>query len=1330
MKKLLLVCIFLVPHFFSKAQCLSGSYTIGGIGANFNTIGNAVNALKLYGVCGPVIFNINDGIYNEAVVIDSITGSSAINTVIFQSASNNYNNVIISQVASSGLPLELVGPDNITFKSITLKTTVTAYNNGVMIYSAKCNYLTFDSVQFIGYKIQNSTNANYHTSYKNCIFQANLILQMPNGTALPDNRFSVTACVFQGTYVILQNTDSITINGNWFNLALPPGNSLNAINLNGCASHASVQNNYVQGSYSQGIYISSSSGTATSPILVANNSVAGTKGMETGIALSGANYVTCVYNSCLITDSASYSEPFFTEYGNYLNLKNNVFANLAGGALLELITLPSNDTIDYNIYYTRPHDTSQIMLGYNYVSLANYQASTGQDAHTKFINPLFYSNADLHYNNDTLNGLATPLPYVLYDIQGKPRNAIHPNPGAFEAPADTVFDAIHKDLIVKATNPTLSVGSNTVSVSVLDSAIFNPNSYYLYKGTIDTIDFSYKINNNAWITEQWIGSLALQQNLTYNFNSTLAIPRGSLYNLTVMAKIHSASLQDVNLSNNTLRKQITIPMSGTYLVGGSNYDFISLDTAMATINLCHETAPVIFSVAPGQYNFYTPAGSDTLLITSQSGLNTDVVLLCGQLHIDNLSLKKLTLIGNNYGNSAQYADMGIEVSSLKLTVDSCLVTSLSNSVTPPNGFCILGSSNIAITHNIFKNLGIGVVYQSVQYVNGASYYFGNGHNISYNTFDSIPTAFKLDGCTNCFQYFNPADSIRFHHNSITNATTGIYIQNTNNALLRIYANKITKPFGSSNPCNLYIDQSNSAILLYNNFLSGNSKAAYAITGINNDTTYPMTSVILSNSQNISLLNNSIYGNLLGSQCTTIVVKNNCFFNDTMPCFYYDMMTNLSSDYNNYYTQGKYLGSGDMVNNVPANYYGAMIQTIDSLTAIMQTDSHSVSYNPYYYSNTDLHSNSMFLKGKALPNAYVTVDIDNDPRNATAPDIGADEINLVNDVVWPGDANADSKADNTDLLSIGLYTGSTGTARPSAGNNWAPYAASNWGQIQYNGVDYKHADCDGNGTVNDDDTLAIVQNFNQYHNTNMRLSAPPTVNSTGNDLYFVMPNPKPSYNSGDTIYADIWLGSTTWPITSIYGIAFSVQTDTGIITANSFKLKLPASWLGTPHLNSYTFSKAIEQASTAYAAHVRNNHTGTSGYGKIASVYFVFNGNPNATSIPLSFLNVTAVDVNGNYLTVTAHNNDATNYNALDIQNLTQQQNSIIYPNPAQNNFTIELSSNEKHQLQLFDISGKQILSQSISGTTTIEASLLENGVYFIQLKNSSGASTKKIIVQH
>ncbi|HXD94227.1 MAG TPA: FG-GAP-like repeat-containing protein [Bacteroidia bacterium] len=77
---------------------------------------------------------------------------------------------------------------------------------------------------------------------------------------------------------------------------------------------------------------------------------------------------------------------------------------------------------------------------------------------------------------------------------------------------------------------------------------------------------------------------------------------------------------------------------------------------------------------------------------------------------------------------------------------------------------------------------------------------------------------------------------------------------------------------------------------------------------------------------------------------------------------------------------------------------------------------------------------------------------------------------------------------------------------------------------------------------------------------------------------------------------------------------------------------------------------------------------------------------------------------------------------------TQHSTFHIYPNPAQNNFTVEVSNNDKQTLSVFDINGKLILSQTIYSTTNIDASTFNAGVYSLNITNTQGTLTKKLVI--
>jgi hypothetical protein len=68
----------------------------------------------------------------------------------------------------------------------------------------------------------------------------------------------------------------------------------------------------------------------------------------------------------------------------------------------------------------------------------------------------------------------------------------------------------------------------------------------------------------------------------------------------------------------------------------------------------------------------------------------------------------------------------------------------------------------------------------------------------------------------------------------------------------------------------------------------------------------------------------------------------------------------------------------------------------------------------------------------------------------------------------------------------------------------------------------------------------------------------------------------------------------------------------------------------------------------------------------------------------------------------------------------------VYPNP--NNGTFIVETNSPETLQVFNISGKVVLSQIINGTTTIDASKLSEGVYNINITGNEGTINRKLVI--
>jgi hypothetical protein len=104
---------------------------------------------------------------------------------------------------------------------------------------------------------------------------------------------------------------------------------------------------------------------------------------------------------------------------------------------------------------------------------------------------------------------------------------------------------------------------------------------------------------------------------------------------------------------------------------------------------------------------------------------------------------------------------------------------------------------------------------------------------------------------------------------------------------------------------------------------------------------------------------------------------------------------------------------------------------------------------------------------------------------------------------------------------------------------------------------------------------------------------------------------------------------------------------------------------------------------------------------------------------------------GNYSNTNKVINVVSNGNCTStgIEQVSLTANQInIYPNPAQNNFTIETTSTEKQTLNIFDVNGNLVLQQTIQNKTAIDVSNLSNGVYYASIINKNSTTTQKLII--
>jgi hypothetical protein len=344
--------------------------------------------------------------------------------------------------------------------------------------------------------------------------------------------------------------------------------------------------------------------------------------------------------------------------------------------------------------------------------------------------------------------------------------------------------------------------------------------------------------------------------------------------------------------------------------------------------------------------------------------------------------------------------------------------------------------------------------------------------------------------------------------------------------------------------------------------------------------------------------------------------------------------------------------------------------------------------------------------------------------------------IINSTVWPGDANNDSLANNYDLLPIGLFYYQTGSPRSGISNAWQAYPASDWGTNETNGSDIKHADCNGDGVIDDNDTLAVNLNFSSAHaftgpNSNLVRTSDP-------DLYFTTSNAV--YLPGDYVSVDVMIGKSAIPAANIYGIAFNIGYDASLVVPGSETILYPNSWLGNPSGDAIKFAKIDAGINTAFAAETRIDHLNRNGYGKIATFSFqVSFAIASVTNMNFVFNSYSANDSVGNPISF----NSSPHGVLIDpaATGISAQDNNsaiAIYPNPYSDYTTISysLKSQSKVAIEIYNSLGEKVQQLAnaiqIGGAHRYDFSAKQNGyapgIYFVKI-NIDGITTMKRIVE-
>ncbi|SEW20580.1 gliding motility-associated C-terminal domain-containing protein [Chitinophaga sp. YR573] len=1036
----------------------TGVYTINkGAAAsatNYVSFTAASQALQC-GITGPVVFNVvaNSGPYNEQLILDSIKGSSAVNTVTFN---GNGNTIAFSSINSfERSVIKLRSTDHVIIDSLVIDATGTGtYGYGVQllnnadsnvvsrckitvptVYNSGSEYTGIAITGAEDYAGSTGSNCDGNTIKNNTItggdggitlmgYYAGII----KGNTIANNDIRD----FYRVGIYITGVSNTLISGN--KISRPTRTDLNSFVGIVSDGHSGlvIENNRIfnpcgadPSAYASftGIEMDRSDDNNPTENVVRNNVIynVNTTGSIDAIYTNGSDNTLYYHNTIDVNLPAVANTSGvngFVLYGDVTRMiiRNNLVRITRGGTgektAMNAMNKVDGITLDNNNYSVKGGVVNYIGRTDNiaYTTLAGWKAASLQEAHSTNVEPVYadVTNGNLAPVISPLDNTGTPVP-VSKDINGVTRSTTTPDMGAFEIsiPACAAPPVAGTTVVVPATGACLG---DSVKLSLTGNTTGGTQTYQWQ---------SAKSATGPWTDFgdlQYIPETIIALTFSNYFRCGVTCGGTTVYSAPASVNMNAAFQSGFYTINPALPAGVT--------------NFQTFNAAVAALE-CGITGNVTFLVSPGTYNeqvrMHHVAGSGVnarVAFTSANNDATSVTLTYAAVDpgdnyvltldsADYVTYNAITLKadGPDYGRVIYMAGATSHDSLTNNTIIAPVATFSTPDIAGIYADQFTGIDNV-IKGNTIQNGDNGIWLAGV---NQQTYY--HDHVIDSN---------KISGAYSNGIYTMLSNHLKINNNTVDlNApgygVSGIFVQ-YGDSICTVTHNHITINNAHSPAYGINFTYSGASIAGSGSIegntilaLNGNTSDLYGIyTGnnqflnaVNNVVSIKTTSSVASGlyvqgEENASYTNNSIYNTsptsgtkntaaYLRQSKPTVVVRNNIFAHGAgRRALYVYNYQYENTDFNTLYTTGTVLAS-----TRTADY-----ASLPAFVAATKQEQHSMVYKPAFVSASDLRPDVTSTDVWALNGRGVQVpgnnhDFNNQLRPTTletgVPDMGAFEF---------------------------------------------------------------------------------------------------------------------------------------------------------------------------------------------------------------------------------------------------------------------------------------------------------------------------------------------------
>ena len=333
---------------------------------------------------------------------------------------------------------------------------------------------------------------------------------------------------------------------------------------------------------------------------------------------------------------------------------------------------------------------------------------------------------------------------------------------------------------------------------------------------------------------------------------------------------------------------------------------------------------------------------------------------------------------------------------------------------------------------------------------------------------------------------------------------------------------------------------------------------------------------------------------------------------------------------------------------------------------------------------------------------------------------------VGDCVWKGDINYDGKVNMKDLLYLGYHLGQTGPARSEDDDEWRALRAEEWdGHVKGLSTNLKHCDTDGDGTISESDTLAILQNYYREHSAQPELVGPTRA------FPFYLNPLFDSLQAGDLAVYEVILGDQNYPAYDVYGYTYTVHFSFEYDSSSLKVTSLPYSWYFINSGNIDMFYQPVYQQLDVGIT--RTNGKAASGFGAVQHIEIIIEEDIDGFRVGSDYGKITlqgqVIDARGNVANLPPYTT------TLPLRKTPAPKHApgelLVYPNPASDYVNIHLNGGDVlYEIAVLDINGRLLLQTTPDAYNHHILSIdhLKKGMYLIRARTARGTVVKKLLV--